>query len=358
MKKAISISLLLFVLLPGSAFHDMLILTLVLSMWRREIKKTLQKYDFRGLWCVMALLTLALMPMPVVFGNRHVELVHFDGEGERLSAPLHHWVANLILPEETMCAAGCFGALFPLETFFERVGFRGRENNSIIQNYREDALSGRMSCVGRCYRKTTSVMSGIHTQFFNSFLGEDIRSAYIVKPKNFDRKKEYPVLFFAHGYLGNWKLYPGLLDGIEDHIIVCIGTEDISGIFGSRHIGEIKSLYLPMLADIGYRVDPSAVSLMGLSNGGSAVDAAYASCCDEFKNLIYVSTGVNHTERTNAKVMIAGGGKDHCASSMKRGMARLKSNHQKSAFCFDEEHTHLKLITDVDNITEFLNQEL
>lgn len=196
------------------------------------------------------------------------------------------------------------------------------------------------------------------TQGFQEFFGDDKRSAYIIRPRNYDKDKEYPVLFFAHGYLGNWKLYTGLLRNIENHIVVCMGTEDYSGIFSSRHIREIQSLYLPMLEKKGYKVDKSAISLMGLSNGGSAVDAAYSGFADKFKNLIYVSTGVNNFHHINPKVMIIGGGIDHCAPSMKNGMKKLKGIGQSSAFLFDEAHTHFKLLTDMENCFDFLNKEL
>ncbi len=360
MKKFLTVILVIFVLLPGSAFHDALILLLIGLMWRRELKRCLAKwrYAYPALWSVLIVATLLLMPRPFALPADRVRLVHFNSRGEQVSAPFHHWVANLLVPEETMCAAGCLGALLPTDPILNVLGFRGGENNSIIQNYRLDALHGRMLGIGTSYRRAGAAMSGLHTQFFNSLAGEDIRSVQIVKPKHFDKDREYPVLFFAHGYLGNWKLYRGLLGEIDDHIIVYMGTEDISGIFTGRHIREIKALYLPMLADLGYKVDKDAISLMGLSNGGSATDAAYASNPNDFKNLIYASTGVNHSGRTRAKVMIIGGGLDHCAPSMRNGMSRLTANRQNSAFCFDEEHTHLKLISDIDNVLDFLNREL
>lgn len=359
MKKFLTSILVIFILLPGSMFHDALIVLLIGWMWRRELKQRLAKwrYAYPTVWTVAVAVTLLLMPRPFALPGDRTQLVHFNSYGERVSTPLHHWIANLIIPEETLCAVGCLGALLPTP-YLNVSGSHGAVNNSIIANYRHDALRGRMFGISTCYRRAGVAMSGIHTQGFNSLLGEDIRSVQIVKPKHFDKNKEYPVLFFAHGYLGNWKLYRGLLDGIDDHIILYIGTEDLSGIFCRRHVNEIKTLFLPMLTDMGYRVDKNAISLMGLSNGGSAIDMAYASQPNDFKNLIYTSTGVNHSGRTQAKVMIIGGGLDHCAPSMKNGMARLKSKGQKSAFCFNEDDTHLKLISDIDNITDFLNREL
>lgn len=355
MKKYLTIILLIFIFLPGSVFHDALIVLFIGWMWRKELKQRLAKwrYAYPMVWTVLICFTLLCMPRPFTLPGERAQLVHFNSLGKRISPPFHHWVANLLLPEETMCAAGCFGAFLPTNTVMNVLG-----NNSIIQNYRYDAKRGRMFGIGTCYRRAGAAMSGIHTQVFNSLLGEDIRSVQIVKPKYFDKNKKYPVLFFAHGYLGNWKLYRGLLHGIDDHIIVFMGTDDLSGIFSQRHISEIRSLFLPMLTDMGYKVDNNAISLMGLSNGGSAIDAAYASKPNDFKNLIYTSTGINHSGPTRAKVMIIGGGLDHCAQSMRNGMTRLRSKGQPSAFCFDEEDTHMKLISDIDNIIDFLKQEL
>ena len=56
--------------------------------------------------------------------------------------------------------------------------------------------------------------------------------------------------------------------------------------------------------------------------------------------------------------MIIGGGVDHCAPSMERGMRRLKANGQKSAFLYDQEDTHLKLVSDRRNCLRFLREEL
>lgn len=362
MKKILTVALLAFALLPGSAFHDMLILMLVMWMWRRELKSWIQsrwKHGYRAAWGVMIALTLLLMPRPFALPSDRARLVHFNDNGERVSAPLWQWAFNIVLPEETVCAAASVLPATPARWVIRRLGL----GEAILKDYDIELRRGGLLNIGKVYRNNTlaleSPMSGVVPQGFNDFFHvKSPRSAYIIRPRHFDADREYPVLFFAHGYLGNWKLYTGLLRDIDDHIIVCIGTDDLSGIFNQRHIREIRSLYLPMLADMGYKVDADDISLMGLSNGGSAIDAAYASRPNDFKNLIYVSTGVNHWSRTSAKIMVIGGGVDHCGPSMKAGMRRLTANGQKSAFCFDDSHTHLKFLSDMDRCLEFLKKEL
>ncbi|MDE5791697.1 MAG: hypothetical protein K2H96_10780 [Muribaculaceae bacterium] len=358
MKKLITILLALFVCLPGSAFHDMLIILLIAWMWRKEWMPILNerwKYASKTGWGGMVALTLVLMPRPFALPADRVQLVYFNDKGKQVAPPLSHWIWNLIIPEETMTAVASIFPLTPLRSALPL-------GEGILKDYDIELKSGGLFKVGAPYRANNfaleSPMSGLVTQGFQEFFGDDKRSAYIIRPRNYDKDKQYPVLFFAHGYLGNWKLYTGLLRNIENHIVVCMGTEDYSGIFSSQHISEIKTLYLPMLEKKGYKIDRSAISLMGLSNGGSAVDMAYSGFTNQFKNLIYVSTGVNNFHHTNAKVMIIGGGIDHCAPSMRNGMQRLRANRQKSAFLFDEEDTHLKFISDMEGCIDFLNREL
>lgn len=357
MKKALSFTLLVFILLPGSAFHDMILVIVLAYVWRDEIKSRADrywKYANASLWSLLCLLTLLLMPRPFALPSDRVRLLHLNEKGERISAPLSHWAVNLLLPEETICAVSSFVPLTPMKHLIP-VG------DGILKDYYYELKTGGLFNIGRAFRSNNlaieSPMSGAITQAINQFSGGKTRSVYVIRPKDYDKNRQYPVLFFAHGFLGNWKMYTGLLRKIKGHIVVCIGTEDLSGIFTRRHIDEIKTVYLPMLEDMGYSVDRKAVSLMGLSNGGSAVDAAY-STADDYKNLIYVSTEVNRTYKTSTKVMVIGGGRDHCAPMMKNGMAKLVSNGVNTAFCFDDNHTHLKLISDMDNCINFLNNEL
>ena len=360
MKRKILLSILLgvFFLLPGSLFHDIILLMVIVFIWRKEIKTRINgwwKYSYAAMWSVLGCLALLLMPRPFAFPTDRVQHIYFNDNGEKVNAPFSHWLMNVIVPEETMTAIGSVIPMTPLRDWLP-IG------ESILKDYDTELKTGGLLNIGKVYRNNSlsleSPMSGVIPQTLNHYFGGNERSFYIIKPKGYDKNKDYPVLFFAHGYLGNWKLYTGLLRDIREHIVVCFGTEDYSGIFTTKHIKEIKSLYLPMLENMGYKVDKNSVSLMGLSNGGSAIDAAYAYSPNSFKNLIYISTGVNHSSKTNAKVMIIGGGRDHCAGSMKSGMKRLVANDVPSSFLFNDAHTHFKLVSDMKNCIDFLNREL
>lgn len=360
MKKSLTITLAIAIMLPGSAFHDMILLMLLVYLWRETIKGRLQawwKHAYRCVWCVLGALTLMLMPRPFALPTDRVQLKYFDDNGKRISTPLVHWLAELVIPEETVCATGTIVGtiLTPIRAFFP-------SSNSIIRNFDEEVRTLRILKFGDAYRNNNlaleSPMSGVTPQLLRSWGIGSSRAAYVIKPRHYDCEKEYPVLFFCHGYLGNWKLYTGMLRGIDNHIVVCMGTEDWSGMFTHRHIKEIKSIFLPLLADMGLKADTNNISIMGLSNGGTATDAAYAWNANFFKNIVYVSTDVNHTSNTSAKVMIIGGGKDYCAPSMRTAMHRLKSKGQKSAFHFEESQTHFILLGDMRGCLKFLNKEL
>lgn len=360
MKRLFTILLIIVIVMPGSAFHDMLLIMWVVYLWRHAIREKLQawwKYAYHGMWCLLCALTLLLMPRPFVLPTDRVRLIYLDEKGKRTSTPALYWLAELVIPEETLCAIGTIGTIF-LNPIKQLIPI----SRSLMNNFDEEVRTLRILKFGTPYRNNNlaleAPMSGVVPQVLQTHGIGSSRAAYVISPRHYDSTKKYPVLFFCHGYLGNWKLYTGMLRNIDDHIVVCMGTEDWSGIFTRRHIKEIKSLYLPLLADMGYKVDRNDISIMGLSNGGSAADAAYAWNADFFKNIIYVSTGVNHTGSTQAKVMIIGGGKDPCAPSMKAGMKRLKAKGQKSAFYFDERQTHFILLGDMKSCLKFLKKEL
>lgn len=359
-KKILTVILAIAVLLPGSAFHDMILLLLLVWLWRAWIRERLRarwKYAYRSLWIILGTLTLLLMPRPFALPTDRVRLVYMDREGKRVPTPLVYWLAELVLPEETVCAAGTVGAALS-----SAVRYAVPAGGSIMRNFDEETRRLRILRFGDPYRNNSlaleAPLSGAAPQLFRQMGHGTDRAFYVIRPRRYDSGREYPVLFFCHGYLGNWKLYTGILRGIEDHIVVCIGTDDLSGLFSRKHIKEIRSLYLPLLAEMGYKVDPRAVSIMGLSNGGTAADAAYAWNPDAFRHIIYVSTNVNHTAATAAKVMVIGGGKDPSASSMRTAMRRLKKSGQRSAFHFDEDQTHFILLADMNGCLRFLIREL
>lgn len=360
MKKIISIVLIVVMILPGSLFHSAVIALILVLMWRAKIKGWIVpkwKYGYKVTVGLLCALTLLLMPRPFALPTDRVRYVRMDRDYNRISPSFGQWLAEVIIPEETACAMGIVTPFTPLRHSLPL-------GESILKDFDHDMIHFKMHKFAHPYISLAcsleSPMSCAYTQGLSQITREQNsgRGVYIIRPRHFDTAKEYPVVFFAHGYLGNWKLYTGLLKDIDDKIVVCIGTNDLSGIFTYKDVGAIFSHYIPLLQEMGYKVDMDELSLIGLSNGGSAVDIAYANFGTRFKNLVYISTGVNNFHRIPAKVMVIGGGHDHCAPSMLNGLRRLKANGQNTASLFDEEGTHFIMVTERERVLNFLNQEL
>ena len=140
--------------------------------------------------------------------------------------------------------------------------------------------------------------------------------------------------------------------------MVSIATRDLSGIFGYDDINKIFKLYLPMLKEEGYNIDESRLHLMGLSNGGSASNVALRSFDNRFQTITYISTSCDVIKRSNAKVLLIGGGKDASSSNLTDAVRQLQRCGTKTALLFDEEENHYILVHQKERIIEFLNVEL
>ena len=161
-----------------------------------------------------------------------------------------------------------------------------------------------------------------------------------------------------HGYLGNWKLYTGVLKGLEDCIVLCVGTHTWSGIYTKNDINALFKKQIPFLENMGYKVDKNNLHIMGLSNGGSAVNVAYNGFSNKFKTITFISTGIHQTYPIASKVLLIGGGKDHSAGTLQGAYRTLKNNGGKTDLFWDDEETHFILVNQTDEIINFVKKNL
>ena len=176
--------------------------------------------------------------------------------------------------------------------------------------------------------------SFVIAQAYNEMFGGNYNGVYITKPQHYSTSKSYPVVFFAHGYLGSWELYQGVLSSLKDCFIVSIATRDLSGIFGYEDINKIFNLYLPMLKEEGYNIDESRLHLMGLSNGGTASNVALRSFDNRFQTITYISTSCDVIKRSHAKVLLIGGAKDASSSNLPGFIQRIATIWNKDGVTF------------------------
>jgi hypothetical protein len=147
-----------------------------------------------------------------------------------------------------------------------------------------------------------------------------------------------------------------LFSQLEDYLVVCIGTRDLSGIFNYNDINKVFTEYIPYLKSEGYNI--SDVHFMGLSNGGSASNVALRSFSNKFKTITYISTSCDVIKHSKAKVIMIGGGKDASSTRLPSAERGLRSCGTKTAIFFDKDENHYMMVHQQGKIFEFLNNEM
>ncbi|MBQ8243099.1 MAG: hypothetical protein IJZ40_06475 [Bacteroidaceae bacterium] len=337
----------------ASWFYKIVVLMLLAFTWRKEIKAK-KEWGYKVVMGILLVAMFCVLPRYRYNTSDRIQLIYQDKKGNPEYPPLTHYLVNVFLPEEEICNIGIWGArivpkVIPLA-------------NWILEEFNYDDKKGNISKFMRPFNRLNwdglFMMSGTTSQIFNMAGIDNTQSVYLIKPKNHDKNKEYPVVFFMHGYLGNWKLYQGVLKGLEDFIVLSVGTKTWSGIYTKHDINALFTKQIPFLENLGYKVDKDNLHIMGLSNGGSAVNVAYNGFSKKFKTITFISTGIHQTYPISSKVLLIGGGKDHSSGSLHGAHRTLKSNGTKTDLYWDDEDTHFILVNQTDEIIDFLNRNL
>ena len=330
---------------------------LLAVVWRDKLR-TLGKWGYKGTMLFLALSLIMVLPRYGYNNNDRVRLIYQDKNGNPTTPPLTHYLFNVFFPEEEICNMGITGAIL-----VPRLGYL---NGRMLNDFKRDVLKGRIINFYKPYNRLnwsrTFAMSGVVSQMANMFGSqfgiEGTRSVYVIEPKDYDKNKTYPVVFFMHGYLGNWKLYTGVLKDLKNCIIVCVGTKDLSGIFNTSDITFHLNRQIPFLRKLGYKIDDNNLHLIGLSNGGTACNSAYNSFSNKFKSITYISTGISQTYPIKSKVLLIGGGKDLSSGTMQGAYKKLKANGVKTELFWAKDEGHFVLVNKRKEIVDFLNKNL
>lgn len=347
--------LLLFIFSVSATWRIGCIIILIL-IWKGYMGNLTPSFEwgFRILLIICSIGFIISLPRYLPLRKDRVRLYYINKDNQIRRPPFHHWIMNAILPEEELCHLGIKTSRIaaPLigigEGLKENLKFekKNRTLSNMINPYRELSGTGE------------NPMSAAYTQGFNQFLKENNRSFYLIRPKNFDKNKEYPLVVFCHGYMGNWKQYTGVMMGLENCIVVCMGTPDLIGHFFEDDIKNIHDLYIPLLHKWGYKIKLDHVSIMGLSNGGTAVSEVYKKCSYLYRNIVFISTWIKQTFPIRSKVIIVGGSKDPSAMSMKNGYEDIRRNNPHTSLLMLENATHFTIAINYNWIIPFLNKEL
>lgn len=358
MRRTITILLVIFAVLVFATWqYRLLCLLLAVIVNRQWIRKRWR----RAYPAIVGGLAVAIfIAVPNYFQRGRTQLVYLDHQGERICTPLPVYLVNAVLPEEElMNAALKASAVLPpalLSPLFKNLGSR------FIRDAKHDFWGGKALSFYMPYNRLSVQGSNpgsfVIAQTMNEMLGTDYEGIYVTKPRHYDSSKSYPVVFFAHGFLGSWELYHGLLSRLEDCLVVGIGTRDLSGVFSYESIKRIFTKYLPYLESSGFHVDKNSLHLMGLSNGGTAADVGLRHFSSQFKTISYISTSCNVAKSSRAKVIMIGGGKDNSAMGLPSAAQRLRKQGTKVALLFDREANHYMMLYEAEQVFEFLNREM
>ena len=98
--------------------------------------------------------------------------------------------------------------------------------------------------------------------------------------------------------------------------------------------------------------------MIGLSNGGTASNVALRSFSNKFQTITYISTSCDVVKRSEAKVILFGGGKDASSVGLPSAARRLQKCGTMTALMFDENENHYIMVHLADEMLEFLNEEM
>ena len=261
-------------------FYKIVVLLIGILIYKKRIKELLKwKYSLHLLIALCCVGLWVTSPRLRWNTNDRVRLIYQDKHYNPRNMPIHHYFANLLIPIPEMVNFGLpmvrfnkaltssiWQTLVPnsgampelIKQFIER----NADGQSICSSYR-----GFKSGYKRLEYHGQFLGSGAYSQCFNEFLGENTSAVYVQSPKSWKKDKEYPVVIFLHGYLGNWQNYQGWLLGMDDYVVLSPGTHGLAGVWNKNDIKNILDHQLSFLKKLGYKIDRNRVHVIGLSNG-------------------------------------------------------------------------------------------
>ena len=338
-------------------FYKTILLMLLFLVWKKQVFEKLPswmvRYGMKPYWAVFVICIWVAMPRYRIYSGDRVRLVYLDEEGNAKHPPLGQYLVNTLLPEEEVMNMGVHN----YASLAKQMGIGG----PIMQQVEGDKANGKIHNYYAPYRHLglENPMSGVYVQAFNQFLGGNGRAVYICSPKDWSKDKAYPLVVFCHGFLGNWQLYQGIWMDLNNCIVLSIGTHDWSGIFCKDDIDKIFTFYIPALERMDYQIDKQQLHLMGLSNGGSAINAAmHSRHASDFKSITSISCNLKGLRKVPCKVNLIGGGEDNSSRLMPSQAAKLRTMGVDVGLFFDPEENHFILVNQREKILSFLKQRM
>ena len=332
---------------------------LLFAIWSNSIAKKIavnrRKWFKRAIWLVLTLALWMAMPRWRTNCSDRIRLLYLNEDYETVHPPFWQYAANVIAPENELANFGFMGVSMSV--------INGHElgvGNGIIKQIEKHIHKGNLGNFFKPYfMGTSNPMSGIWAQAFNDRYHQNSKAVYLCKPMSYSEDYQYPLIVFCHGYLGNLRLYQGILKQFTDAIVLSIPTNGLSGIYTQANIAELFDKYIPMLEKMGFDIDHNQIHLIGLSKGVSAVNSAMASqYATKFRSLTAISGDLATPAKAPCKINLVCGGKDSTAKQIPSQCTSLKSLGVDADMYFEKREDHFMMVNKSSRIIDFLKQRM
>lgn len=254
---------------------------------------------------------LCLLSFWFVFPNRnsssddHIQSVYFETKtGKKTKTPLIPYLSNFIGEGDIM-------SFVSLASYFIPDDFvRGSAIKDIIR-YNKSTYFVNNNFIN-FYRKLEPKKTPTHNVPFQIMQDMGLyrdTSHYFLQVPNTDNLKDCEVIVFCHGYAGNWVLYSELFANYTNAIIIAVETPSFSGYFSKQTMNNIINTVLPHAYEQA-GINNKKPHLIGLSNGGSAINTSIVNYPNKFESFTILSASLSQHPRTNKKVNVIYGSND------------------------------------------------
>lgn len=280
------------------------ILFIVLRKYIPSYNKN-KKIINRGIFILFAVSFWFVFPNRTSSKEDYIQSVYFDiNTKNKIKEPLIPYLSNIVGEGDIM-------AIVSLASYFiPEKYFRGSAIGNIMKYNKSTYFVNNN--FHSFYRKLEPKKTPPHNVPFQIMqdmgYNRDVGHYYLHLP-NTDNLQDCQVIVFCHGYAGNWVLYSELFAKYTNAIIIAVETPSFTGYFSKKTMNNIINKVLPHAyeqIEISYKKP----HLIGLSNGGSAINTSIVYYPNKFKSFTILSASLKNNPRTNKKVHVIYGSND------------------------------------------------
>jgi hypothetical protein len=312
---------------------------------KRYIKPKYKKVSARSAFVLFVVLFVAIFPNRKSDENNYIQSVYFNqNTNEEINTPILPFMTNIIGEGDIMSVVSLISKVIPGSLYIRS----SAANDAVNYSKNVPFLKNNFHMQ---YRTLERKLPPPHTVPFQLLKGigwyKNINHYYLHIPK--EKTESTEVIVFCHGYTGNWLLYSELFAQYTDAIIIAVETPDFIGYFGKKTIYSILNNILPhAYTRIGLK--NKKAHLIGLSNGGSAINNSIKYYPNSFKSYTILSASLNNSPAPLTMANIIYGANDR--SGGVNGKIS-KSKYQKHVISNED---HSLLVSKPDVVMGIINQ--